>query len=108
VLLTGASLILEFAALVALRVSEPGLARPFRVPGAFAGAVALGVCPTLLLGFSVVHSETERVLGMNGLVFGVLLILAGFLAYWAATSGRSGISPAGELAVTAPPEASEP
>jgi hypothetical protein len=31
----------------------------------------------------VFHSESEHILGMNGLVFGVLLILAGFVAYWA-------------------------
>ena len=83
VLLTGASVVLEFAALFALRVKEPQLARPFRVPGGIAGAALVGVCPTLLLAFSVVHSESERVLGMNGLLFGVLLIIAGFAAYWA-------------------------
>jgi len=86
VLLTGASLVLEFAALVALRVKEPGLERPFRVPGGTTAAALLGVCPTLLLAFSVVHSEGERVLGMNGLLFGVLLMLAGFAAYYAATA----------------------
>jgi amino acid transporter len=107
VLLTGASVILEFAALVALRIGEPALERPFRVPGGLAGAVLVGVCPMLLLGFSVVHSETERILGMNGLLFGILLIVAGFAAYWAATSGRTVVSPAGELAI-APPESSEP
>ncbi|HYL95283.1 MAG TPA: APC family permease, partial [Terriglobales bacterium] len=72
VLLTGASLVLEFAALVALRVREPKLDRPFRVPGGTTAAVLLGVCPTLLLAFSVVHSEGERILGLNRLFFGVL------------------------------------
>ena len=82
VLLAGTSVLLEFAALIALRIREPQLDRPFRVPGGMAGAVLLGVCPLLLLGFSVVHSQGERLLGMNALVFGVLLIIAGFLAYW--------------------------
>jgi amino acid transporter len=82
VLLTGASLVLEFAALVVLRLKEPNLERPFRVPGGVPGAVLLGLGPTILLGFSVFHSETEQVLGINGLSFGVLLILGGFLAYW--------------------------
>jgi amino acid transporter len=107
VLLTGASLILEFAALVALRISEPDLERPFRVPGGLAGAILVGICPTLLLGFSVVHSETERVVGMNGLVFGTLLIVAGFVAYWVAMSFRNGVNPATELAAV-PTESSEP
>jgi amino acid transporter len=106
VLLTGASLILEFAALVALRINEPKLERPFRVPGGLLGAILVGVCPTLLLGFSVVHSETERFLGMNGLVFGILLILAGFVAYAAATGFRNGVNAATELAVI-PPESSK-
>jgi amino acid transporter len=83
VLLSGASVALEFAALYALRVKEPDLERPFRVPGGMPGAVLIGACPVLLLGISVFHSESERILGVNGLLFGVLLILAGFVAYWA-------------------------
>ena len=83
VLLSGASVILEFAALIALRIKEPRLDRPFRVPGGMAGAWLIGVCPLLLLGISVLHSESEQVLGMNGLAFGVLLIGAGFVTYWA-------------------------
>ena len=65
------------------RASEPaGGTRP----AACSTAALLGVFPTLLLGFSVFHSEGERILGMNGLLFGALLILAGFVAYWAASS----------------------
>ena len=90
VLLAGASLVLEFAALVALRVKEPQLERPFRVPGGTTAAALLGLCPTLLLAFSVVHSEGERILGLNGLLFGALLMAAGFVAYYAATFSASG------------------
>ena len=53
VLLSGASVMLEFAALFALRIKEPDLERPFRVPGGMLGAALLGVCPLLLLGISV-------------------------------------------------------
>jgi amino acid transporter len=49
VLLYGAALLLEFAALVALRVRQPGLHRPFRVPGGVAGCVALSLPPLALL-----------------------------------------------------------
>jgi hypothetical protein len=35
----------------------------------------------LLLGFSVIRSETEQVLGMSSFAFGMLLIAAGVLAY---------------------------
>jgi len=83
VLLSGASVLLEFAALFALRVKEPDLERPFRVPGGMPGAALIGVCPLLLLGVSVFHSESERILGINGLLFGMLLIVAGVFAYWA-------------------------
>lgn len=81
VLLYGLSLMLEFVALIVLRIKEPDLPRPFRVPGGMLGAVLLGVCPALLLGFSVFHGESEQILGMSGLAFGVLLILGGVVVY---------------------------
>ena len=82
ILLYGASLILEFLALIWLRVREPDLPRPFRVPGGMFGAIAVGIAPTLLLGFAVVRSQNETVLGMNSFTFGMLLIGAGVLAYF--------------------------
>jgi amino acid transporter len=88
VLLYGMSLTLEFVALIVLRIKEPTLRRPFKVPGGMAGAILVGVCPALLLGFSIVHGEGERILGMSGLTFGLLLIGAGFLAYWVKSACR--------------------
>jgi amino acid transporter len=82
VLLYGMSLTLEFVALIVLRIKEPTLRRPFKVPGGMTGAVLLGISPVLLLGFSIVHGEGEQILGMSGLAFGLLLIGAGFVAYW--------------------------
>lgn len=82
ILLYGASLALEFAALVVLRVREPELPRAFRVPGGMFGAIAVGVAPMLLLGFSVIRSQTEQVLGMSSFAFGMLLIAAGVMAYF--------------------------
>jgi amino acid transporter len=81
VLLSGASLLLEFATLVALRIREPNLPRPFRVPGEMAGAVMAGIFPLLLLVFSVIRGDQERVLGMNSLLFGVILMAVGIAAY---------------------------
>jgi amino acid transporter len=81
ILLYGASLSLEFVALVALRIREPELPRPFRVPGGMFGAVAVGITPMLLLGFSILRSEHEQVLGISSFAFGMLLIAAGVLAY---------------------------
>jgi amino acid transporter len=99
ILLYGASLSLEFIALIVLRFREPELHRPFRVPGGMFGAFAVGIAPMLLLGFSVVRSETEQVLGMSSFAFGMLLIAAGVVAYflnhvlkpmgWAAATEKS-------------------
>jgi amino acid transporter len=83
IMLYGGSLCLEFVTLIALRLREPGLHRNFRVPGGLAGAVLVGVCPMVLLSLSVIHSQQEEVLGINGLLFGLLLIVAGFAMYYA-------------------------
>src|SRR5258706_1816906 len=83
IMLYGASLMLEFVTLVALRIREPGLRREFRVPGGLIGAITCGIFPLLLLSLAMVESEHERVLGMNGLAFGALIIVAGFVAYGA-------------------------
>src|SRR6202158_821624 len=81
IILYGASLMLEFVVLVVLRIREPNLKREFRVPGGLAGAVAIGVFPLLLLGLAVVHGGSETVLGMNGLVFGLVIMGAGCVVH---------------------------
>ena len=81
IMLYGASLMLEFVTLVVLRIREPELKRAFRVPGGLAGAICCGIFP-LLLSLAIVESGQETVLGMNGLVFGALIIVSGFLVYF--------------------------
>jgi len=81
IMLYGASLMLEFVTLVVLRIKEPGLKRGFRVPGGLTGAILTGVFPLLLLLLAVAESDHETLLGMNGLLFGALIIAAGFLVY---------------------------
>jgi amino acid transporter len=73
---------------VALRIKEPTLRRPFRVPGGMPGAVLLGVFPASLLIFSIVHGQSEQILGMSGLAFGSLLIVGGFVVYGAGYAVR--------------------
>lgn len=77
VMLYGLSLILEFVALVALRVREPLLERPFRLPGGTLGAVALGVAPTALILVALVAGRNEHMGSISALALGALLILAG-------------------------------
>ena len=83
IMLYGGSLMLEFVTLVALRIREPKLRRSFRVPGGMAGAVSCGIFPLCLLILAMVESEQESILNMNGLLFGVLIILTGFALYLA-------------------------
>jgi amino acid transporter len=82
VLLTGLSILLEFWALVALRIREPELLRPFRVPGGITGAVVIGLPPLALMGVAVVRNRRELVGDTNGLVIGIVIIAAGVLLYF--------------------------
>jgi amino acid transporter len=82
VLLTGLSLLLEFAALVALRIREPALARPFRIPGGLAGAIGVGLPPLALLVLTAVRTQVEPVGPINALELGAILVAAGVPAYW--------------------------
>jgi amino acid transporter len=67
--------------LVALRIREPELKRDFRVPGGMLGVVLTGLFPISLLCLAMVESQRETILGMNGLVFGAIIMVAGFVAY---------------------------
>ncbi len=89
IMLYGAALMLEFVTLVALRIREPNLRRAFRVPGGMAGAVSCGIFPLALLILAMVESEHEAILGMNGLVFGIFIILAGIALYFATSKWRA-------------------
>jgi len=88
ILLYGTSLVLEFVALVALRMREPMLPRPFRIPGGVLATAALGLGPLGLLGFALVKNADEQVGGVNALAFGLGVMLLGPLTY-AATRIRA-------------------
>jgi amino acid transporter len=77
----GSSLALEFLALVVLRIREPELKRPFRVPGGLLGAIAVGIAPVLLLGVALVRSQSESVWGMSSFAIGSIVVGSGVLAY---------------------------
>jgi amino acid transporter len=81
VLLYGASLVLEFVALVVLRVREPGLPRPFRVPGGLAGAAALGLGPVALLLAALWQGRDEKIGPVPTVAFGAILALLGPAVY---------------------------
>jgi amino acid transporter len=88
VLLTGSSILLEFAALIALRIREPNLPRPYRIPGGVLATVAITVPPTALLALSLVRNHSEQVGTTNGLMVAAGIILLGVLLYFASPGSR--------------------
>ncbi len=79
--LYGAALLLEFVALAVLRLREPDLARPFRVPGGQTGIVLVGVGPAALIMFALWAARNEHVGPVNALLFAALVGLAGAAVY---------------------------
>jgi amino acid transporter len=82
VLLTGLSILLEFWALVALRIREPQLARPYRVPGGIAATIAIGVPPLALMIAALVRNSRELAGSTNQLVIGIGVVAAGAALYF--------------------------
>jgi len=85
-ILYGSSLLLEFIALVALRLREPELARPFKA-GNFSVACLLGVGPAVLIGYALYVSRDEKVVGsLSALAFATAVALVGPLLYLLTTA----------------------
>ena len=83
--LYGSSLLLEFVALVVLRIREPNLARPFKA-GNLAFACALGAGPAALIGYALYVSRFEKLLGAtSALLFAAGVSLVGPVLYWVTT-----------------------
>jgi amino acid transporter len=82
--LYGTSLVLEFVALVVLRFREPDLIRPFRA-GGLGLAVALGACPTALIGYALYASRSDEVTlsgrHVSALAFSSTIALLGPILY---------------------------
>jgi amino acid transporter len=72
--LYAAALILEFAALVWLRMSRPEMARPYRVPFGLTGVVAISIPPVALCLLSIAFSNLgTRYVGLLGIGLGLLV-----------------------------------
>lgn len=78
----GLALMLEFVALVILRVRAPDLPRPFRVPGGLAGAVLVGVGPTLLFCASFARELGEGSSHQSAVVAACAAAVLGGLAWF--------------------------
>ena len=69
-----AALILEFAALVWLRLKRPEMARPFRVPFGVPGVIAISLPPVALCLISIALSnDATRYLSLAGIALGLLV-----------------------------------
>jgi len=72
--LYAAALILEFAALVWLRIKEPGMPRPYRVRGGTAGAIALSVPPVALCVLSIALADLPTIwVSVGSIVAGLIV-----------------------------------
>jgi len=81
-ILYGSSLLLEFVALVVLRIREPNLARPFKA-GNLAAACMLGAGPAVLIAYALYASRGEKLVGTtSALLFAVIVALMGPVLYW--------------------------
>jgi len=81
IMLYGLSLVLEFAALIVLRLREPELRRPFRVPGSPWMLAIWAAGPTFLIALSAIRNHGEKLGSLNALWIAGALIVAGVLAY---------------------------
>lgn len=59
VTLYSAAVIIELLSLVALRRKEPGLARPYRIPGGMLGVIGVAILPMLVIVVAVAASWKE-------------------------------------------------
>jgi amino acid transporter len=81
-ILYGSSLLLEFVALVVLRIREPRLERPFKA-GNLAVACLLGTGPAALIGYALYASRDEKIVGTtSALLFAFGVSLLGPVLYW--------------------------
>lgn len=88
VLLTGLSILLEFGALIALRIREPNLGRPYRIPGGILATIIITAPPTALLALSLARNRSEQVGTTNELMIGMGIILLGVLLYFVSPGSR--------------------
>ena len=59
-MLYGFSLILEFAALIALRLREPNMPRPFAIPGGLPAVIGTAIGPTSLVFFAIWNARGDH------------------------------------------------
>ncbi|HXV48950.1 MAG TPA: APC family permease [Candidatus Binatia bacterium] len=91
--LYAAALVLEFAALIWLRIARPEMPRPYRVPFGTAGAVALSIPPVALCFVSMALSnDATRYVSLGGILVGLMIY-----RWQTATRSATEIEPTGTM-----------
>ncbi len=88
VVLYGICLLVQFVSLIVLRVDEPGLPRPFRVPGGKLGVALVGVAPALLLSFALYHESVQAERALSAIVGGAIVVVVGPAFYLVARRSK--------------------
>lgn len=82
VILYGAAIALQFGALIVLRLREPNLVRPFRIPGGIAAMVLLAALPLGILGLALWAGRSEPGMwGLSSIQLGGVIALCGPLCF---------------------------
>jgi amino acid transporter len=79
VILYSAALMLEFVALAVLRVKEPNLPRPFRIPGGWPVIALVILSPAAIVAFAIWSQIKEE--GMTAIYLSIIGIAIGPIAY---------------------------
>lgn len=79
VFLYSLAVLLEFAALIALRITRPRLPRPFRIPGGWLGVGLATLFPTLIILFAIYQTIVES--GISALYLSIGAAALGPLTY---------------------------
>jgi amino acid transporter len=89
-MLYGLSLILEFAALIALRLREPNMPRPFCIPGGLPVVIGTAVGPTFLVLFAIWNARGDHLTPrLPALLLGAIIAVAGPVVYALTSSARN-------------------
>jgi amino acid transporter len=97
ILLTLFTLLLEFAALIALRKRFPNMVRPFRVPGGWFGAIGIAIVPTAMALYLLIDTFSSEPLSFW---IGVIMVVGSAVIYPALRKWVKRGRPDGELDVS--------
>lgn len=99
ILVYSLSLLLEFVALIALRVREPGLVRPFKIGGGIPVLAVLTLGPAFVLCVAFMENGNQHTGPIPTLAFGFLVVLLGIAVYPFTKRHRPSIQTDAEVSV---------